>query len=154
VPELEREEEPGKKIGLEKTKELDAWQRKFRPRGVFMKVELDTEDWLAFGMPSSVPILSWTGHAFMAKSPVKTVGRLADAHHVRLSGLLWPEGQTRWAETAYVTRERKGRGQMILFAVEPNIRAYCYGSRQLFVNALLLGPGMGSRFDGPYEQEQ
>lgn len=152
VPEKEMAEESGQKLGLDEAKELDEWQRKFRPRGVFMKVNLDTEDWLAFGMKPTVPVMSWTRHAFMAKKPVKTVGRLAPADDVRMSGLLWPEGQRRWGETAYLTRERKGRGQIILFAVDPNIRAYNYGSRQLFVNALLFGPGMGSRFDGPYEQ--
>ncbi|MCP4684553.1 MAG: hypothetical protein GY867_03795 [bacterium] len=156
-PEKVLEEEPeegGKKLGLEKAREQDEWQRKFRPAGVFLRVDLDTEDWLAFGIEPTMPVMVWTRYAFMAKSPVKTVGRLAEANDLRLSGLLWPEARQRWAETAYVTRERKGRGQIVLFAVDPNIRAYNYGSRQLFLNALLLGPGMGSRFEGPYEQER
>jgi len=151
---VEEPEENGKKPGLEKATELDEWQRKFYPRGVFLKVELDTEDWLAFGIGRTLPVMTWSKYAFMAKAPVRTVGRLADGNSLRMSGLLWPEGRQRWTETAYVTRETKGRGQIVLFATDPNIRAYNYGSRQLFINALLLGPGMGSRFEGPYEQQR
>ena len=154
VPVEAAEDKAGSKMSPEEMKELDEWQQNFHPRGVFLKVELDTEDWLAFGMKRSLPVMAWTRDAFMAKAPVKTVGRMADANSLRLSGLLWPEARQRWAETAYVTRESKGRGQIVLFAVDPNIRAYCYGSRQLFVNALLFGPGMGSRFEGPYDQQR
>jgi hypothetical protein len=38
-----------------------------------------------------------------------------------------------------------------MFAADPNMRAYFYGTRTMFVNALLYGPGMGSSFEGPYE---
>jgi hypothetical protein len=117
-----------------------------------MKVDLDLEDWMAFGMRPSVPVMTYTRSALMSKAPVRTVGRMADANDLRLSGLLWPEARERWAQTAYATHESKGRGQIVLFATDPDIRAYNYGTRQLFVNALLLGPGMGSRFDGPYDQ--
>ncbi len=154
VPAEEPAEKEGARKSLEEATELDEWQRKFSLQGVFLKVELDTEDWLAFGMERELPVMAWSRHAFMAKAPVKTVGRLADANSLRMSGLLWPESRQRWAQTAYVTRETKGRGQIVLFAIDPNIRAYCYGTRQLFVNALLLGPGMGSRFEGPYEQQR
>lgn len=152
VPAEKAEESTAGQPAGDEAKEQDQWQLRFHPRGVFMKINLDTEDWLAFGMKPSVPVMIYTRDALMAREPVKTVGRLAEANSLRMSGLLWPEARQRWAETAFVTRESKGRGQIVLFAVDPNIRAYCYGSRQLFVNALLLGPGMGSRFDGPYEQ--
>lgn len=148
----EPEEKAGSKMSSEEAQERDQWQLRFHPRGVFLKVDLDTEDWLAFGMPASVPAMVYTRNALMSKPPVRTVGRLAEVEDLRLSGLLWPEARERWAQTAYATHESKGRGQIVLFIDEPDVRAYNYGSRQLFVNALLLGPGMGSRFDGPYDQ--
>ena len=77
---------------------------------------------------------------------------MAPENELRISGLLWPEARSRWANTAYATRESVGRGQIVLFATHPNFRAYFYGSRQMLVNAILLGPGFGSRFEGPYEE--
>ncbi|MCD6249293.1 MAG: hypothetical protein J7J98_03030, partial [candidate division Zixibacteria bacterium] len=138
--------------GKEDTKRIDEWQRKFSPQGVIMKAELDTEEWLNFGLGGSVPVMMYTSNAFLAKSPVNTVARFADRNGLRISGLLWPEARERWANTAYLTQERKGKGQVILFAGHPNQRGYFYGSRQMLVNAILLAPGFGARFDGPYEE--
>ena len=69
---------------------------------------------------------------------------------LRIAGLLWPEARARWAETAYATRESSGKGQIILFAHEPNMRAYFYGTRGMFMNAVMYGPGFGTSFDTPY----
>ncbi|GIS05009.1 MAG: hypothetical protein CM15mP108_1130 [Gammaproteobacteria bacterium] len=42
--------------------------------------------------------------------------------NVRMSGLVWPEASQRIANSAYLTRERIGDGQVILFSGEPNFR--------------------------------
>lgn len=117
----------------------------FHPRGVIFDVLLDNEHWLAYGCGERVPAGLYTSNAFMSKSPVQTVGRIAGAEECRLSGLLWPEARERWANTAYVTRESSGRGQIILFAGDPDFRAYWKGTARLFTNALTLGPGFGTR---------
>ena len=142
-------EKPGK-ADVAELKEKDDWQRRFLPRGVYMRVNLDQEHWLSFGMNESVPAMMYTRTAFMSKSPETTVGRFADENSLRMSGLLWPEARERWANTAYLTREGKGKGQVILFAGDPDMRAYNYGTRQLFLNALLYGPGMGASSDEDY----
>ena len=136
----------------EEAKRTDDWQRKFFPRGVIMRADLEPEEWLGFGLEGSVPVNLYTDDVFLAKAPITTVARLAEEKNLRVSGLLWPEARKRWANSAYATRESKGRGQVILFAADPNERAYFYGSRQMLVNAILLGPGFGSRFEGPYEE--
>jgi hypothetical protein len=138
------DEKPGKM-----DEETDQWQRRFHPAGVFLRANLDPEHWLAFGMDDRVPVLAWTRSAFLAKDPVKVVARFADENNLRLSGLLWPEGRARWANTACVTRERNGGGQIILFAAEPCFRAYTWGLRQMLFNAVLFGPGMLNP-DEPY----
>jgi hypothetical protein len=145
-PEPEKKKRPGK----EEAKEIDKWNRRFSPQGTILKAGLDTEHWMSFGLKENLPILAWSSRALMAKPPVKTIARFAGVNDLRVSGLLWPEGRERFAGTAYATRESKGKGQVILFANGPNIRAYFYGSRKLFLNAVLYGPGMGSRFEGPY----
>lgn len=64
---------------------------------------------------------------------------------LRMSGLLWPEAAARAANSAYVTRESVGDGQVILFASDPVFRAASMGTGRIFVNAVVLGPGMGAR---------
>ena len=130
-------------------KDEDAWQRRFHPAGVIVRAGIDTEHWLAFGMRDKVPVFAWTRDAFMSKPPVKTVARYADDIKLRLSGLFWPEGRERWAQTACVTRENRGRGQIIMFADEPAFRATWFGPRKMFLNAVLYGPGF-TRQDSPY----
>ncbi|MBL0922777.1 MAG: hypothetical protein IBJ10_11710 [Phycisphaerales bacterium] len=63
---------------------------------------------------------------------------------VRLSGLLWPEAAARLANSAYLTREGLGNGQVILFAGSPTYRGAAIGSTRLFLNAVVYGPGCGA----------
>ncbi len=65
--------------------------------------------------------------------------------HLRLSGLLWPEAAPRIANTAWVTRESLGRGQIILFATPPTFRGATRGTLRVFLNAVVYGPGLGAR---------
>lgn len=65
--------------------------------------------------------------------------------HLRMSGLLWPEAAWRLANTAWLTREAKGDGQIILFASEPNFRGATRGSGRAFMNAAVYGAGAGAR---------
>ena len=64
--------------------------------------------------------------------------------YLRQSGLLWPEATHRIANTAYVTREGFGRGQIILFATPPTFRAAQRASLRVFMNAVVCGPGLGA----------
>lgn len=63
---------------------------------------------------------------------------------LRMSGLLWPEAAHRLANAAYLTRERHGRGQIILFSSSPNFRASTLASARLALNAIVYGPGLGT----------
>ncbi len=142
------------KMSKDEMQEYDRWQQRFYPRGVILAADIDTEDWLAFGLKKRMPVMSYTRNAFLAGESVKTVARLTpEETKLRLSGLLWPEARQRWAGTAYVTRERHGKGQIIMFAGEPFMRAYWYGTRQMFVNALLYGPGF-TQGGAPYEKQK
>ncbi|HSG99578.1 MAG TPA: hypothetical protein VLB27_05985, partial [candidate division Zixibacteria bacterium] len=116
----------------------------FQPRGVVFNVMLDNERWPAFGCQTRVAAGLYTSSAYMSKSPVETIGRIEDAENARLSGLLWPEARERWANTAYLTREGSGKGQIILFAGDPDFRGYWKGTARLFNNILALGPGFGT----------
>ncbi len=129
---------------FEALKETDETARKLRPRGAILAVDTDEKHWLAFGVTSPLPVLVDTDFAYLAKSNVQIAGRFAPRERIRLSGLLWPEARERWSETAFVTREGRGSGQIILFADTPNFRGYFYGAERLLLNAIFLGPGFGT----------
>ncbi|UCE19717.1 MAG: hypothetical protein JSV84_05065 [Gemmatimonadota bacterium] len=133
-----------------KSGEEDEYQRRFMPRGCILRADLDAEHWLTAGMKAKVPVFLYTTYALMSKGPVETAARLAQPDSLRVSGLLWPEARDRWASTAYLTREKLGKGQIILFAGFPAFRGYFRGSMRLLMNALLLGPGFGTSRPMPW----
>jgi hypothetical protein len=64
--------------------------------------------------------------------------------NVRMSGLVWPEASQRIANSAYLTREKIGKGQVILFSGEPNFRGSSIGTNRLWLNAVVYGSGLGT----------
>jgi hypothetical protein len=138
------------KMNMNLKEEEDAYQRIFMPRGAIMRVILDPEHWLNFGLGTEVPALYYSSYAYLAKKPVQSAGRFSDSQTIRFSGLLWPEARERWARSAFITREAKGSGQIILITNEPNFRSYFYGTARLLINAILLGPGMGAQQVVPF----
>ena len=64
--------------------------------------------------------------------------------NLRMSGLVWPEAGQLLANAAFLTRERKGRGQIILFAEQPIFRGSTKVSNRMLLNALVYGPGLGA----------
>ena len=133
------------KQSLEALQAADETARKLQPRGAILSVDLDPEHWLSFGCGSSVPVIFYESFAYVAKSGVEVPGRFSEPARLRLSGLVWPEARARWAQTAYLTREAIGKGQVILFAATPDFRGCFYGSERLLLNAMFLGPGFGTR---------
>ena len=150
VPPAPTPEPTGKPGDVEKLKRDDAWQRLFSPHGVFVAAALDPEHWLTFGLDDKLSVLIDGSNAFMASFPVGVPARLVSEEQLRLSGLMWPEARQRWANTAYATVERRGRGQIILFASDPAFRGYLDGSTRLLLNAILFGPGMGASQPVPW----
>lgn len=64
---------------------------------------------------------------------------------VRMSGLVWPEAAQRMANAAHTTREQVGLGQIILFATSPYFRGATEATNRMFLNAVVYGPGLGTR---------
>jgi len=142
--ETEKPEESKAKTDTEKLKRTDEWHRIFSPTGTFLTGMVNTEHWLGFGLQDKMPVMFRGSSAFMSKHPVTTAVRLSDEDRLRLSGLLWPEARQRLANTAYATVESVGRGQILLFATDPTYRMWLGCMQRLFLNATLLGPGMGA----------
>jgi hypothetical protein len=150
----------------EELERRDSWQRQFMPQGAILAARADTEHWLTYGSDESLPLLYGSSRVLMTdgEAPVRigvfeaTGDGAGDARRigwsllpageelrVRMSGLLWPEAVQRLANGAALTRERKGRGQIILFAVTPTFRASTLATERLLMNAIVYGPGLGAR---------
>ena len=88
--------------------------------------------------------------ALIAQSPATVVASFPGIDTIQRGGLLWPEAAARLARTAYAVSERLERGQVILFLDHPVFRGWTLGTRRLFLNALLYGPGLGATPPAPW----
>ena len=105
----------------------DAWQRRFRPAGVFLRAYTNPEHWLTAGCGEQMPVFMSGSSALLARDPVVTPVRLAPLEELRLGGLLWPEAAARLADTAGATTESHGSGQVVRFAAPPAFRGVMRG---------------------------
>jgi len=125
-------------------KEEDAWARRFSPQGVLLRGLVDERHWITAGTGAEMAVFYAGSSVFLSKDPVRTPVRLAGANGLRLSGLLWPEARERIADSAWLTVERVGNGQVILFASMPGYRMIFRGTGRLLANAAIFGPGRGA----------
>ncbi|MDX1388302.1 MAG: hypothetical protein R3344_03885, partial [Acidobacteriota bacterium] len=124
--------------------------RRFRPRGAFLRVDLDPENWVNWGLADEIPVWVSASDTFVAEPPVQVAARFPEVERLHLGGLLWPEAGARLARTAFATREQVGRGQVILFLANPVFRGWVHDSRRMFANSVLYGPGLGTDWSTPW----
>ena len=153
--------------GLDKDqlKIWEEWSAHFMPSGAILAGRVDQKHWLTFGSENQLPLL-FSNHPLLMSDDqseaavrigVMTENKLVSARklgwstlpagqdvRVRMSGLLWPEAAQRVTNTAYLTRESKGNGQIILFAGQPVVRGATKGTERLLLNAIVYGPGLGA----------
>ena len=143
----------------------DKWQSTLMPSGAIVSARADSENWLTFGAEDVVPVLYgnypilMTGGNSLAALRIGELISNEDAEtktinwsqipsgydlNVRMSGLVWPEASQRIANSAYLTREKAGKGQIILFSGEPNFRGSARGTNRLWLNAVVYGSGLGT----------
>ena len=143
----------------------DKWQSTLMPSGAIVSARADSENWLTFGAEDVVPVLYGNNPILMTggnSTAVLRIGELIPNEdsetktinwsqipsgydlNVRMSGLVWPEASQRIANSAYLTREKIGKGQIILFSGEPNFRGSARGTNRLWLNAVVYGSGLGS----------
>ncbi len=122
----------------------EQFERRFSPSGANLRARTDPLAWITAGTPEELAVFYSGSGVLQAKAPVRTAVRLASAEQLRLSGLVWPEARERLSRAAWLTVERLGRGQVILFAAQPNFRSYWHSGARLLSNAIVLGPGLGA----------
>ena len=143
----------------------DKWQSTLMPSGAIVSARAATDHWLTFGAEDVVPVLYGNYPILMTGGNSQAALRIGellpnnDAQtktinwsqipsgydlSVRMSGLVWPEASQRIANSAYLTREKIGKGQIILFSGEPNFRGSARGTNRLWLNAVVYGSGLGT----------
>ena len=155
-----------KALEKEELEKRDKWQSLFMPSGAMVAGNVDTQHWLTFGTPDVLPLLYAKQPVLMTDGGAEAVirvGVLSDNKDieeqrvvnwstippgfdldVRMSGMLWPEAAQRIANSAYLTRESVGKGQVILFSGQPNFRGAAKGTNRLWLNAVVYGSGLGT----------
>jgi hypothetical protein len=142
---------PGKKKPDEsEIEKADERLRSFMPQGVMVRAELDDEFWMNFGLGEDITVWFGSSDTLVAAPPVAVAARFPEIDRLHLGGLLWPEAAARMAHTAYATREAVGRGQVILFADHPAYRRWMKETERILINAVLLGPGLGTLWSTPW----
>jgi hypothetical protein len=111
-----------------------------RTAGAILRVKIDPEHFLGYGYAGDVGATVASNYAFTISRTGQNAAALPGEDSVKLAGFLWPEARQALARTLYAWRETAGRGQVILFADDPNFRATQLSTLRLFVNAVLLGP--------------
>jgi len=134
----------------ESAEDRDGWMRRFSPRGAMLLGETRSESWLTAGAGERVPVLFGGSSVYLPPADVETAVRFAPAKGVRLSGLLWPEAAERIGDSAWLTRESVGDGQVILFTSMPGFRGFHLATARFFGNAVVLGPGLGASAPIPW----
>tara|TARA_B100001142_G_scaffold324798_1_gene377161 strand:+ start:1727 stop:4579 length:2853 start_codon:yes stop_codon:yes gene_type:complete len=155
-----------KKYTKDELENRDQWQSLFMPSGAIVAGRIDSEHWLTFGTSNDIPLLYSNYPVLMTggnSEAAVRIGQLQDNNddssyrtinwsdippgkdlNIRMSGLVWPEAAQRIANSAYLTRERYGKGQIILFSGEPNFRGSSLGTNRLWLNAVVYGSGLGT----------
>jgi hypothetical protein len=118
-----------------------------RTAGAILRVRIDPEHFLGFGYGGDVGAIVSGSYAFSISRDAQNAAAFPDERSLRLAGHMWPDAQRALARSLYAWVEPTGRGNVILFADDPNFRATQLSTMRLFFNAVVLGPsfGRGSR---------
>jgi hypothetical protein len=117
----------------------------FRPShipGAILRAKLDQTHFLSYGYGGSVDVLANSSLIFTPSRRGRNVATFVDKKDLRISGFVWEGMMEALPGKAYLIDERVGQGHIILYADDPNFRAYWDGLNRLFFNSLLFGPSL------------
>jgi hypothetical protein len=114
--------------------------------GALVTVDVDTEHWLAAGIPAQVVALA-NGDAIFKPLTLdagQNVGTYGDPETLLASGHLWPESKKQLAFKPFWMIEPADRGFVIGFTQDPTQRAYLDGLQILLANSVFRGSAHAS----------
>jgi hypothetical protein len=112
--------------------------------GSIVRVQIDTEHWLAFGCDSALNVIVEGQNIFipLKEGKGRNVGLFGGETGLLISGFIWEETKQQLAGKAYLMHQIHGRGHVVAFCQDPNFRAYLDGLNLLFLNPIFFGPSL------------
>lgn len=107
--------------------------------GAIVRVEVNGASPLTIGYPDSFHVLSRNTQLFRSGENSRAVLSYADAADLKVAGYLLPGDAEKIAASDYLMTESLGRGRVIMFAGDPNLRNQWTHLHQLLFNAILFG---------------
>jgi len=109
--------------------------------GVLIRADVDPDHWLGAGVASTLNVLVGGSDIY---TPLKldegvNVAVFRAADDLLASGYLWEENRKQLAYKPFVVAQPSGKGYVIGFTQDPNVRAYLDGLNIIFMNAILRG---------------
>ena len=109
--------------------------------GVLVRADVDPDHWLGAGAASTLNVLVRGSDIY---TPIRldsgvNVARFQAADELLASGYIWEENRKQLAFKPFVVAQAQGRGFVISFTQDPNVRAYLDGLNIIFANAIFRG---------------
>jgi len=111
--------------------------------GAILAVTVDPDHWLGFGYQGTTHVVHDSSNVF---TPVKldrgtNVAIYASADRLVRAGFVWDESRRQLPQKAFLVHQPHGRGHVVAFAEDPNVRAFADGLNTMLLNAVLLTAG-------------
>ncbi len=109
--------------------------------GVLAKANVDPDHWLGAGVSRNINVLVRGSDIYQPIEIDKgvNVALFAAADKLLASGYMWEQNRRQLAFKPFAVVQPTGRGFVIGFTQDPNVRAYLDGLNVIFMNAILRG---------------
>lgn len=108
--------------------------------GAIVKVDVKQRSPLTTGYPDSFHVLARNTRLFSAGEKARSVLSYSTADSLKIAGFLLPDDQKDLAASDFLITETVGKGRVIMFGEDPNLRNQWTHLHQLLFNAILFGP--------------
>ena len=111
--------------------------------GAILQVIVDAKHWLGFGYDGTASVVHDSSNIL---TPIKldqgtNVVRYQQRDHLVRAGFVWEDSLKQLPDKAYLVHQPHGRGHVIAFAEDPNVRGFADGLNLMLLNAVLLTAG-------------
>jgi hypothetical protein len=116
-----------------------------RVYGALVRVQFDTDHWLAFGMQSEQAVMMTSNRIYRPLrlgSGSVNVGRFSDSERLVMSGLVPEDTLVQLAHKPFLMSVPQQRGLVVAFTEDPTFRGFMRGLDPLLSNAIFFGPAM------------
>ncbi|MFO0277680.1 MAG: hypothetical protein ACK533_10405 [Planctomycetota bacterium] len=107
--------------------------------GAILAVAVDREHWLGFGYDGAASVVHDSSHIF---TPLKldrgtNVAIYEAPERLVQAGFVWQESRKQLPRKAWLVHQPHGRGHVVAFAEDPNVRGFADGLNLFLLNAVL-----------------